>query len=56
MRDHSYFANLVWQIADLLRGPYRPPQDHQERSAGAWRIALTFRWKCQQPLADETAL
>jgi type I restriction enzyme M protein len=19
-------ANLVWQIADLLRGPYRPPQ------------------------------
>ena len=26
MRDHSYFANLIWQIADLLRGPYRPPQ------------------------------
>ncbi len=24
--DHGYFANLVWQIADLLRGPYRPPQ------------------------------
>ena len=24
--DHSYFANLIWQIADLLRGPYRPPQ------------------------------
>ncbi|MBF0097070.1 MAG: SAM-dependent DNA methyltransferase [Magnetococcales bacterium] len=22
-RDH---ANLIWQIADLLRGPYRPPQ------------------------------
>ena len=20
------FANLIWQIADLLRGPYRPPQ------------------------------
>src|ERR1043166_231941 len=19
-------ANLIWQIADLLRGPYRPPQ------------------------------
>ena len=26
MLDHSYFANLIWQIADLLRGPYRPPQ------------------------------
>ena len=26
MPDHSYFANLIWQIADLLRGPYRPPQ------------------------------
>jgi type I restriction enzyme M protein len=24
--DHTGFANLVWQIADLLRGPYRPPQ------------------------------
>ena len=24
--DHSYFSNLIWQIADLLRGPYRPPQ------------------------------
>ena len=24
--DHSEFANLIWQIADLLRGPYRPPQ------------------------------
>ncbi len=20
--DHNYFANLIWQIADLLRGPY----------------------------------
>ncbi len=26
MADHSYFTNLIWQIADLLRGPYRPPQ------------------------------
>lgn len=26
MSDHSYFENLIWQIADLLRGPYRPPQ------------------------------
>lgn len=26
MPDHSYFENLIWQIADLLRGPYRPPQ------------------------------
>lgn len=26
MPDHSYLENLIWQIADLLRGPYRPPQ------------------------------
>jgi len=26
MPDHSHFSNLIWQIADLLRGPYRPPQ------------------------------
>ena len=24
--DHNYFAKLIWHIADLLRGPYRPPQ------------------------------
>ena len=23
MRDHGYFSNLIWEIADLLRGPYR---------------------------------
>ena len=21
MHDHGYFSNLIWQIADLLRGP-----------------------------------
>ncbi len=26
MADHTYFSSLIWQIADLLRGPYRPPQ------------------------------
>ena len=26
MADRGDFANLIWQIADLLRGPYRPPQ------------------------------
>jgi type I restriction enzyme M protein len=26
MPDHNDFSNLIWQIADLLRGPYRPPQ------------------------------
>jgi type I restriction enzyme M protein len=24
--NHQDLANLIWQIADLLRGPYRPPQ------------------------------
>jgi type I restriction enzyme M protein len=26
MSNHQDHANLIWQIADLLRGPYRPPQ------------------------------
>jgi len=26
MASHSDLANLIWQIANLLRGPYRPPQ------------------------------
>ena len=26
MPSHDYFVNLIWQIAELLRGPYRPPQ------------------------------
>lgn len=26
MASHSDLANLIWQTADLLRRPYRPPQ------------------------------
>jgi type I restriction enzyme M protein len=26
MKDPKALENLIWQIADLLRGPYRPPQ------------------------------
>src|ERR1019366_271736 len=26
MPNHQEHANLIWQVADLLRGPYRPPQ------------------------------
>ena len=26
MANHQDHANLIWQIADLLPGPYRPPQ------------------------------
>ncbi len=26
MANHPDLANFIWQIADLLRGPYRPPQ------------------------------
>ncbi len=26
MPTHHELANFIWQIADLLRGPYRPPQ------------------------------
>lgn len=24
--NHHQLSNFIWQIADLLRGPYRPPQ------------------------------
>src|SRR5438128_12386722 len=26
MASHHELSNFIWQIADLLRGPYRPPQ------------------------------
>jgi type I restriction enzyme M protein len=26
MPNHHELANFIWSIADLLRGPYRPPQ------------------------------
>jgi type I restriction enzyme M protein len=26
MADHHQLSNFIWQIADLLRGPYRQPQ------------------------------
>ena len=26
MPDRNYFSSLIWQIADLPHGPYRPPQ------------------------------
>lgn len=26
METHHQLSNFIWQIADLLRGPYRPPQ------------------------------
>jgi len=26
MSDHHQLSNFIWQIADILRGPYRPPQ------------------------------
>ena len=26
MPDHHQLSTFIWQIADLLRGPYRPPQ------------------------------
>jgi type I restriction enzyme M protein len=26
MADHHQRSNFIWQVADLLRGPYRRPQ------------------------------
>ena len=34
MPDHSYFANLIWQIADLLRGALTA---HRSTSASCCR-------------------
>ena len=50
MPDHNYFANLIWQIADLLRGPYRPPQYERVMlpmtvgSRGPMGTFQPFRW------------
>ena len=50
--DHDH-ANLIWQIADLLRGPYRPPQ--YERVMLPMTVLLRFdcarraRWKRLMP-------
>ncbi len=48
--DHNAFATLVWQIADLLRGPYRPPQ--YERVM----LPLTVLRRFDCVLADTKAL
>jgi type I restriction enzyme M protein len=40
MANHQEHANLIWQIADLLRGPYRPPQ--YERVYAAHDGAASF--------------
>ena len=44
MTSHHDHANLIWQIADPLRSPYRPP--HYERvmllMTGPRRFALIF--------------
>jgi HsdM N-terminal domain/N-6 DNA Methylase len=29
MSDHQQLSNFIWQVADLLRGPYRPPQSER---------------------------
>jgi hypothetical protein len=33
MANHHERYNFIWQIADLLRRPYRPPQDERSREA-----------------------
>ena len=36
MPDHNYFANIIWQIADLLRGPV--PRWHRANPVGFARL------------------
>ena len=43
MADHNYFAALIWQIADLLRGPYRPPQ--YKRVMLPMTVLRRFDWR-----------
>ena len=38
MPDHGTFATLIWQIADPLRGPCRPPQYEFLRTAKAMQL------------------
>ena len=57
MPDHSHFANLIWQIADLLRGPYRslPVPAVRARDAahdGAAAVRLRARLVESQGLAE----
>ena len=41
MPDHGYFANLIRQIADLLRSPCRPPQLIRKRRSDLIHAAVT---------------
>jgi hypothetical protein len=45
--DHNYFSSLIWQIADLLRGPYRPPQ--YERTEHLDAIVAALNGKIPSP-------
>ena len=40
MPDHSYFADLILQIAELLRGPYRPPEVRSAEGKHGSRLAI----------------
>jgi type I restriction enzyme M protein len=42
MANHHELANFIWQIADLLRGPYRPPQ--YERVMLPLTVLRRFDW------------
>mgnify|MGYP003347130082 CR=1 FL=1 len=42
MATHQDLSNFIWQIADLLRGPYRPPQ--YERVMLPMTVLRRFDW------------
>ena len=46
MPDHNYFANLIWQIANLLRGSNRPPQ--YERVMLPMTVLRRFHYRAAQ--------
>jgi type I restriction-modification system DNA methylase subunit len=48
MADHYQLSNFIWQIADLLRGPYRPPQYE--------RVMLPFTLTILFPAAASSCL
>ena len=42
MADHQQLSNFIWQMADLLRDSYRPPQ--YERVITALDVLCRFDW------------
>ncbi|MCK9365192.1 MAG: type I restriction-modification system subunit M [Syntrophales bacterium] len=52
MSNHQEHSNLIWQIADLLRGPYRPPQYERVMLP----LTILRRFDCVLSLSKDSVL